>query len=105
MFEKIKHFLEVCKNRGMIVYCKGHGSDWTHDKEQLKCSFRREGLETSILETIHNAYELTDFKHWQETHQQNSEGWPEESDFIRAGIKHNIEDAEQLLEHLLKLNK
>lgn len=102
---KLLNELHFFQRRGYDIYCKGYG-EYNYDYIALSNSIHRiKGWELDqIIQTtgikFHNT--STEFpeleKHWTETAKQVKTGeWKDNKKYMAWGIKHNIEDAIQLL--------
>ena len=83
------------KRKNYHICFKGYGS-YNYDKDMLEIIFKKFDVDTDVLDSMINAYKAT-VGRWKETSKQVYTGnrIPNQK-YLINGLRHNIEDSEQL---------
>lgn len=89
---RIYRRLRTACDKGITVYFKGYGT-YEYDKDLLRINFMKYNLPTDVLDCM----KLYTPDKWESTELQIVHARIPNQEYMNVGIKHNIEDAVQLL--------
>lgn len=91
----IYYWLLYYVNKGYKICFKGYG-EFNYDKDMLGIIFKKFDVDTDVLEHMINVHKLT-LGRWKETSRQvTTSKWIDNQEYLINGLRHNIEDSEQL---------